>query len=38
MDPAVAEDAVYRERWASREKVWVRISGGRIVVAAVDGA
>jgi hypothetical protein len=38
MDPAVAEEAVYRERWASRGKVVVLISGDRIVIAAVDGA
>lgn len=38
MDPAVAEEAVYRERWAARGKVAVLISGGRIVIAAVDGA
>ena len=36
MDPAVAEDAVYQERWAARVKVRVRISGQRIVVAADD--
>ena len=36
MDPAVAEEAVYRERWAARGKVAVLISGGRIVIAAVD--
>ena len=36
MDPAVAEDAVYRERWATRRKVGVRISGSRIVVANDD--
>ncbi len=38
MDPAVAEEAVYRERWAAKGKVRVRISGSRIVIAAVDGA
>lgn len=38
MDPAVAEEAVYRERWAARGKVAVLISGGRIVIAAADGA
>lgn len=38
MDPAVAEEAVYRERWAPRGKVAVLISGGRIIIAAVDGA
>ena len=38
LDPAVAEEAVYRERWAARGKVAVLISGGRIVIAAVDGA
>ncbi len=36
MDPAVAEEAVYRERWAARGKVAVLISGSRIVVAAYD--
>ena len=38
MDPAVAEKAVYWERWAARGKVAVLISGGRIIIAAVDGA
>ena len=38
MDPAIAEEAVYRERWAARGKVAVVISGSRIVIAAVDGA
>jgi len=38
MDPAISEEAVYRERWAARGKVRVRISGSRIVIAAVDGA
>ncbi len=38
MDPAVAEEAVYRERWAARGKVTVLISEGRIVIATVDGA
>ncbi len=37
VDPAVADDAVYRERWMGRGKVRVGISGGRIVVAALDG-
>ena len=38
MDPAVAEEAVYRERWTPRVKVRVSISQGRIVIAAVGGA
>ena len=38
MDPAVSEEAVYRECWAARGKVAVLISGGRIIIAAVDGA
>lgn len=38
MDPAISEEAVYRERWAARGKVGVLISGSRIVVAADDGA
>jgi hypothetical protein len=38
MDPAVAEEAVYRERWAARGKIAVLISGGRIIVTAVGGA
>ena len=36
MDPAVAEEAVYRERWTPRGKVAVLISGDRIVIAAGD--
>ena len=38
VDPAVSEEAVYRECWAARGKVAVLISGGRIIIAAVDGA
>ena len=38
MDPAVSEEAGDRERWAARGKVAGLISGGRIVIAAVDGA
>ena len=38
MDPAISEEAVYRERWAARGKVAVLISGGRIIVTAVGGA
>ena len=38
MDPTISEEAVYRERWAARGKVRVRISGSRIVIAAVNGA
>ena len=37
VDPAISEEAVYRERWAARGKVRVSISQGRIVIAAVDG-
>ena len=36
MDPAVSEEAVYREHWTPRGKVRVSISQGRIVIAAVD--
>ncbi len=39
MDAAISGDPVYRERWAGRRKVRVRVSGSRIVVvAATAGA